>query len=154
MSSMPRLRRPSLFTLTRAAIFLLAPIPLTGWWYDGAYMPALKWYFHRAAATTVPPLGDPLVWEVELDCQFNNLERLSFPNIRLWTRSTCVVIAQTLGVVGAASALSRAPYRRPGCCPECGYDLRGLTPGPRGRVRCPECGTECTPRQKRAAHPC
>jgi hypothetical protein len=29
--------------------------------------------------------------------------------------------------------------RTPGACSACGYDLRGLTPGPTG-VRCPECG--------------
>jgi len=153
MSSMPRLRRPSLFTLARVAVYLLAPIPLTRWWYDGGPTPALKWYFQRAAATTVPPLGDALLWEIELDIQFNNLERLSFPHIRPLTRPTCAVIAQTLGVIGAASALSRAPHRRPGDCPDCGYDLKGLSTGLQGCVRCPECGTECPPRQSRTDQP-
>jgi hypothetical protein len=41
-------------------------------------------------------------------------------------------------ILGCAVGMARVkpPRKLEGCCPECGYDLRG-SPGP----RCPECGT-------------
>lgn len=140
---MPRFRRPSLFTIARVTIYLIAPIPLTRWWYDDGPMPAVKCYFDRATASVVPFewRDDPIGWRFQKDALFYNIH-LWYSQNRLWTRASCCTIAQALGVIGAASALLQSPHRRRGHCPACGYDLQGLAASPQGGLRCPECGAE------------
>lgn len=43
-------------------------------------------------------------------------------------------------VAGLTSWARGARGPRPGFCPHCSYDLRGLPPEPDGRTTCPECG--------------
>lgn len=135
-------RRPSIFAIARAAMFLIFPIPLVRWWYANGPIPALRVYFYHATRSDVPFLiGDPIGWGLERDIQFNNVWNF-YHTIRPWSSGTCCVVAQTLGVVGAAGAILHNPRRRRGQCRSCGYDLRGLTPDPQGGVRCPECGRQ------------
>lgn len=145
-------RRPSIFALARAAVFLIAPIPLIRWWCDNGPIPALRAYFNHATRSDVPFLiGDPVGWGLERDMQFINLW-FYYDRNRPWSYGTCCVVAQTLGVVGAAGAILHTPRRRRGHCPSCGYDLKGLTPDPQGGMRCPECGRQETMKAAASAY--
>jgi hypothetical protein len=156
---MPPLRRPSLFALLRAAIFLIAPIPAMRWWYTDAHYSIVERYFmHEASTPPIPrkmhnvyignvPAALAIEHGLERDMQLYNVQLWSSQN-RRWSLRTCCFMAQSLGIVGAAGSLLQFPRRRRGHCPSCDYYLHGLSPDAQGHVRCPECGARA-----REAHP-
>ena len=152
MHLLSRFRRPSIFAAARAVVFLTAPVPIVQWWYNDGHRPVLQWYYYQASEpASKAPLGNSRAeQDLSFSAQTLMLQRDSvYVQILIWysrnrplSLPTCCVIAQTLGVVGAAGALLQSRRRRRGHCPACDYSLQGLTPDSRGQLRCPECGAD------------
>jgi hypothetical protein len=130
----------SLFRLIRALLFLSLPLPLARWCWDERYMPLLQRQFIRATSTPKVPwhVGSQIGWQLERDLQFINIQFWISKNKPVSRRSAGMV-AQSLGIVGAAACFVVPKRRRTGACTECGYSLDGLSKTGRA-TRCPECG--------------
>lgn len=146
-----RFRRPSIFAVGRAVLFLAVPIPLVQWWYADAFISTIRWYFmyesntplSRRLSTLTPQarlMNLAMLHQLEVGLQVYNVQLWSRQNLALPLRNSCF-LAQTLGAFGAAGALCQRRRRRRGHCTSCDYNLQGLLRDSQGHVRCPECGS-------------